>query len=32
MNYVLGIDEGTTGATCLMIGEDGGASRDAIAD
>ena len=24
MRYVLAIDEGTTGATCLMIGEDGG--------
>ena len=23
MKYVLAIDEGTTGATCLMIGEDG---------
>ena len=23
MNYVLAIDEGTSGATCLMIGEDG---------
>jgi len=23
MSYVLAIDEGTTGATCLMIGEDG---------
>ena len=23
MKYVLAIDEGTTGATCMMIGEDG---------
>src|SRR6478609_5469663 len=23
MKYVLAIDEGTTGATCLLIGEDG---------
>jgi glycerol kinase len=26
MKYVLAIDEGTTGATCLMIGEDGRAA------